>query len=831
MEFSQTFLDQFEPVGTLGEGGMAKVILANQKSLARQVAIKFMAGAAFPASEASERFKREAQMLAKLDHPNVLKIYDLGVEDDQPFLVLEYVRGETVRDRINRDGPIRSDEAARIALMVARGLAYAHDKSILHRDVKPENVLLSVEGGVKLLDFGLGKLLELSENISHGGVILGTPAYLAPELIMGNPPSESSDLYTVGVLLYEMLCGRTPWGDSAEPDKLLERTKEDTPTVQLDAYKPDPRLREILLKILLRKPEERYQQACEIVESLELYLGVSADPRIRRSAPGMPRPMSRVGQRSRGGANKNSITARLSRVLRDATIYEMPVRPLIALLLFLGALAGAIAVLLMRPARPLGDPGELEVLAGLEGARVRWRSADAYAGLVSAGAPGTADVTFREPQAVTDHDVLLRGLRRGCAYAVAVSDGSSVRFPPVRMATAERVELPPAPALNAAAWDRATVALELNVPAVVVAHATSGELTVTGGEHPHTSQKLTITGPGAGAGDYGLDLDITTVEGAFERRSVPLRGAYEVLADYVRSAAFLGDLEAVDRAWTESCAADGSPRSFSDSLIAARQAVGACRVLKTGERSVDWLARCLTSPGVAFARCARVYELLAELERFNRILPARLAHRKGAHPNEPAVPPLVAVHGALEAYAESSLEAAPPALKPPGTPLYNPQGRFHPAVRAHGQDVGEAKALMADLPSDPRTVPDRLQFDAFMEDLPDSGRVRLSVKGRCLSSVLFVDLDVNAQYRVRFFGAGSALSLLDGLTDLSSLGNEKDFEEKIPARQLSLTLPVRMFRRGKNAFTVTAGVVAPTMAALNGPCMPVLHWVSWSPVR
>ena len=808
MEFSKEFLRQFEPIGTLGEGGMARVILANQTSLQRQVAIKFMAGAAFPAAEATERFMREAKMLAKLDHPNILKIYDLGIEDDQPYLVLEYVRGESVRERLNREGPIKPEEAGRIALMVARGLAYAHDKSILHRDVKPENVLLSIEGGVKLLDFGLGKLLELSENISHGGVILGTPAYLAPELIMGNPPSEASDLYTVGILLYEMLCGQTPFGDSAEPDKLLERTRIEIPTEPLERV-PDRRLVEILSKSLRRQTGERYQQACELVEALELYLGVSADPRIRRSQPGMMRPIGRSG---RYGRSRGSTTSRATRILR-----EMPARPMLAMAAFILALAVAIYVFTLRAPRPLSDPGDLEVMSGITGARVRWRSADAYAGTASATSPGLPEVNMREAQPTTTHDLLLNNLSPQRLYELKVGDDSSVRYPTVRFNTAQKLEFPPAPALDAQAWDRAVVTLELNVPVTIVARPDNGDLTVTGGEHAATSQKLTVSGPSAGIGLFGLDLELTTVEGKTEHRPVVLRGAYEQLFDYVRSAAFVSDLEMVDAAWL----AASTPE---EALIAARAAIQSSRTLKTRQREVDWLARCLTEPNVGFPRAARVYELLAELERFNRIIPAAIAHHKEGKVLLNDVPPLLPIASALEAFAPSTVELVPTNAAP-AQPLFLPPGRLRPSIRAQGQDVTIASAILGQLPSDPRTAPTKLPFDSFITDLPDEGRVRVTLKGRCLSSAIFMDLEVNGAYKLRFFGSATALNVNEPLTSIMRMASEAEFEKAIPGRALSVTVPVKMFRRGKNSFVLTGGVVAPPMAGLNGPCLPVIHWV------
>lgn len=807
MEFSKEFLRQFEPVGQLGEGGMARVILANQTSLQRQVAIKFMAGAAFPAAEATERFMREAKMLAKLDHPNILKIYDLGVEDEQPYLVLEYVRGESVRERLNREGPLKSDEAARIALMVARGLAYAHDKSILHRDVKPENVLLSIEGGVKLLDFGLGKLLELSENISHGGVILGTPAYLAPELIMGNPPSEASDLYTVGILLYEMLTGVTPFGDSAEPDKLLERTKIEMPTEPLERIR-DRRIVEILARSLRRQTTERYQQACELVESLELYLGVSADPRIRRSTPGMMRPSRGSGTHRRKG--KSSKTTRILR--------EMPVRPVLALLAFVGALAIAIAAFTMRAPRPLGDPGDLEVMSGITGARVRWRSADAYVGTITATSPNLPEVALREPQPTTTHDVLLSNLASSRLYELKVGDESSARYPAVRFTTASKLEIPPLPVLEPQAWDRAVVNLELNIPATVVARPDNEELTVTGGEKPSTSHKLIVNGPGAGIGLFGLDLEVTSIEGKTERRSVALRGAYEGLLEYARSGAFTSDLEMVGAAWL----AASTPE---EALIAARAAIGSSRSLRTRQREIDWLARCLTEPGVSFTRAARVYELLSDLERFNRIIPAAIAHNKEGKVPLHDIPPLIPIATALESFAPSTVELVPDNALPPET-MFRPLTRLRPSIRAHGQDVTTAHVLLDGLPADPRTAPTKLPFDSFISNLPDSGRIRVTLKGRCFSSALFMDLEINGMHKLRFFGAGVGLNVSEPLTGMVKMASDSGFEKAIPSRALSVTVPVKMFRRGKNAFVLTGGIVAPQMAAFNGPCLPTIHWVS-----
>ncbi|MDP9425468.1 MAG: protein kinase [Actinomycetota bacterium] len=197
--------------GLLGSGGMAKVYLAHDEVLGRDVALKVLREQYAENDEFVERFRREAQAAASLSHPNIVATYDRGrSEDGSYYIVMEYVPGGTLKDRILRDGPMDPDRAARVAAQIASALDAAHERGVIHRDVKPQNVLLTASGDAKVADFGIARAASES-SLSGTSVILGTVSYMSPEQVMGKVAGPRSDLYSLGVVLHEMLTGRVPF--------------------------------------------------------------------------------------------------------------------------------------------------------------------------------------------------------------------------------------------------------------------------------------------------------------------------------------------------------------------------------------------------------------------------------------------------------------------------------------------------------------------------------------------------------------------------------------------------------------------------------------------
>ena len=252
----------------LGAGGMAKVYLARDELLGRKVALKILREEHANDEEFAERFRREAQSAAALSHPHIVQIYDYGEEANAPsYIAMEYVSGGTLGDRVCRDGPLGCAEAARLASQIAEALGFAHERGVIHRDVKPQNVLLSAAGDAKVADFGIARVTSASA-ISRTSVVLGTAAYISPEQAMGEPVGPASDLYSLGVVLYEMLTASVPF-EAESPVGVAMRHVHEGPPAPREINPDVPEgMDALVMRLLAKKPEERYLSALEVVEDL-----------------------------------------------------------------------------------------------------------------------------------------------------------------------------------------------------------------------------------------------------------------------------------------------------------------------------------------------------------------------------------------------------------------------------------------------------------------------------------------------------------------------------------------------------------------------------------
>lgn len=262
----------------IGRGGMGEVYLAHDPRLNRRVALKLLP-VAIVDGERVRRFEQEARATSAISHPNVAHIYEIGEAQGRRYIAMEYVRGRTLRQALQR-GPLEICEALDIATQIAIALAAAHEAGVLHRDIKPENVVLRVDGYVKVLDFGLAKLVEdrlyagmpeatpLPSLHTEPELLMGTSDYMSPEQVRRQPADERTDLWSLGVVLYEMLAGRRPFPRSEASEvivAILEREPEPVGCVR-DGL---PRaLQEIVAKALRKRGEERYQSAREMVDEL-----------------------------------------------------------------------------------------------------------------------------------------------------------------------------------------------------------------------------------------------------------------------------------------------------------------------------------------------------------------------------------------------------------------------------------------------------------------------------------------------------------------------------------------------------------------------------------
>jgi eukaryotic-like serine/threonine-protein kinase len=252
---------------TLGEGGMARVYRGIDEVLGRPVAIKVLAERHAGDDKFVTRFRREAQAAAALNHPNVVSVFDTGDDEQAHYIVMEYVEGETLADLLRRERPLDPGLAARIAEEVATALQAAHDRQLVHRDVKPGNVMIDQEGRIKVMDFGIARAAA-DDALTQTGTVLGTAAYLSPEQARGDAVDARSDIYSLGCVLYEMLSGRAPFtGDSAV--SIAFRHVNDRPDPP-SAHHPGipPELESVTMRALEKDPARRYQSADEFREAL-----------------------------------------------------------------------------------------------------------------------------------------------------------------------------------------------------------------------------------------------------------------------------------------------------------------------------------------------------------------------------------------------------------------------------------------------------------------------------------------------------------------------------------------------------------------------------------
>jgi serine/threonine protein kinase len=265
----ELFADRYRLERRLGVGGMATVQLAFDTRLERYVAVKLLAEHLAEDSSFVSRFRREALAAARLVHPNVVQVFDFGLDDAtaRNYIVMEFVDGESCAEILRDHGPLGPREAVNVLTQACRGLDYAHRNGVVHRDVKPGNLLRSRDNAVKLADFGIAKAAEQSD-ITKVGSVLGTAAYLSPEQARGEPAGPASDLYALGVVSYQLLAGRLPYEAASLTD--LARLQDTGPPPRLDELVPDvpPALADAIMVALHRDPERRYADAADMEQAL-----------------------------------------------------------------------------------------------------------------------------------------------------------------------------------------------------------------------------------------------------------------------------------------------------------------------------------------------------------------------------------------------------------------------------------------------------------------------------------------------------------------------------------------------------------------------------------
>jgi eukaryotic-like serine/threonine-protein kinase len=285
MTTDQLFADRYRFERRLGVGGMATVQLAFDTRLERYVAVKLLAEHLAEDSSFVSRFRREALAVARLVHPNIVQVFDFGSDEisGRQFIVMEFVDGQSCAEILRDQRRLGPREAVDILAQACRGLDYAHRNGVVHRDVKPGNLLRNRDRVVKLADFGIAKAAEQSD-ITKVGSVLGTAAYLAPEQARGEPAGPASDLYALGVVSYQLMAGRLPYEAASLTD--LARLQESGPPARLDELNPDvpPALASAVMRALHRDPERRYADAAEMEDALRDGLRGVAPPRAADTA-------------------------------------------------------------------------------------------------------------------------------------------------------------------------------------------------------------------------------------------------------------------------------------------------------------------------------------------------------------------------------------------------------------------------------------------------------------------------------------------------------------------------------------------------------------------
>src|SRR5256885_10294397 len=279
-------IGRYKILEQLGQGGMSVVYKGLDTALDREVAVKVLHPHLAGKEESRKRLAREAKAVARLHHPNILEVYDFAAAEAQDaFIVTEYIRGKTLRQFLSDETLAPPEIAVMVVHEIAAALAHAHELGVIHRDLKPENVMLRDDGVLKLMDFGIAKILDRDEKMTMTGALVGSPAHMAPEIIEGEEAGAEADVFSLGTMLYLFCTGRLPFSaanTTATLRKILEGAFDDPR--QIVATVSDE-LAEIISTCLMRQPNDRYPSAVKLREVLSDYLGHMSISRVHEELP------------------------------------------------------------------------------------------------------------------------------------------------------------------------------------------------------------------------------------------------------------------------------------------------------------------------------------------------------------------------------------------------------------------------------------------------------------------------------------------------------------------------------------------------------------------
>src|ERR671939_1469709 len=263
---------RYELEQLVGSGGMSSVYRAHDRLLDRRVALKILHEHYTRDDDYVERFRREARAVAQLTHPNIVTVIDRGEQDGRQFIVFEYVDGVNLKELVDEEGPLPVREAIELALPVARGLSFAHDQGLVHRDVKPQNVLIDGDGRAKVTDFGIARSLDV-DGMTITGTIMGTSNYIAPEQARGQPVDEQTDVYSLGCVLYELLTADVPYGGDNFVSVAMRHVNDPVPHVSERRRDVPPRLDAAIARAMAKDHNERFESMADFAAELEACYG------------------------------------------------------------------------------------------------------------------------------------------------------------------------------------------------------------------------------------------------------------------------------------------------------------------------------------------------------------------------------------------------------------------------------------------------------------------------------------------------------------------------------------------------------------------------------
>jgi serine/threonine-protein kinase len=298
----ETVAQRYELEELVGHGGMSSVYKAHDTLLERNVALKILHEQYSEDDEFVERFKREARSVAQLQHPNIVTVIDRGEEEGRQYIVFEYIDGENLKELVTRKGRLEVEEALATGIEIARALAFAHQQGLVHRDVKPQNVLLNGDGRAKVTDFGIARSIDVDTGVTQTGTILGTSNYLAPEQASGQPVDAQTDVYSLGVVLYELLAGEVPFQGESFVAVAMKHVHEPPPNL-LDVRRDVPlRVAAAIDRALEKDPRQRFPTMDAFAAELETCLAeldrdVLGDPDATTMIPSLPHARRRRSPR------------------------------------------------------------------------------------------------------------------------------------------------------------------------------------------------------------------------------------------------------------------------------------------------------------------------------------------------------------------------------------------------------------------------------------------------------------------------------------------------------------------------------------------------------